>query len=64
MSLSWNQSMGNYRLPQRIGRLDELANNLWWSWHDQARLLFNSLDTSLWESTGQNPVKPVELERV
>jgi glycogen phosphorylase len=49
--------MGNYRLPQRIGRLDELANNLWWSWHDQARQLFLSLDAYLWTSTGQNPVK-------
>ena len=45
------------RVPQRINRLDELANNLWWSWHDQARAVFQALDYPLWQLTGHNPVK-------
>ena len=45
------------KIPQRIGRLDELANNLWWSWHDKARAVFEALDYPLWHSTGHNPVK-------
>jgi len=45
------------RLPERIGRLEELANNLWWSWHPQARNLFRSLDYPLWRMGGHNPVK-------
>ena len=45
------------RLPERIARLDELANNLWWSWHNNARDLFRSLDYSLWRMSGHNPVK-------
>ena len=49
-------------LPERIGRLDELANNLWWSWHDQARRLFRALDYPLWKLSGHNPVK--ELREV
>jgi starch phosphorylase len=44
-------------LPKRIYRLEELAGNLWWSWHDNARALFHSLDSRLWTLTGQNPVK-------
>ncbi len=44
-------------LPARIGRLDELANNLWWSWHPQARDLFRALDYTLWRLSGHNPVK-------
>ncbi len=44
-------------IPERIGRLEELANNLWWSWHLQARDLFRALDYSLWRSSGHNPVK-------
>jgi starch phosphorylase len=44
-------------LPERIYRLEELAGNLWWSWHDKPRQLFVSLDHPLWRSTGQNPVK-------
>jgi len=52
----------NQKIPERIGRLDELANNLWWSWHDQARKLFRALDYPLWRKSGHNPVK--ELREV
>ena len=45
------------KLPERIGRLDELAHNLWWSWHPQARELFRGLDYPLWRLNGHNPVK-------
>jgi starch phosphorylase len=45
------------KLPTRINRLEELANNLWWSWHPQARDLFRALDYPLWRSGGHNPVK-------
>jgi starch phosphorylase len=44
-------------LPDRIHRLDELANNLWWSWHEDARRLFRILDYPLWRLTVHNPVK-------
>lgn len=45
------------RLPKRIDRLDELAHNMWWSWHYQARDLFRTLDYTLWIISGHNPVK-------
>jgi len=51
-----NQALKS-RLPKRIGRLDELAHNLWWSWHQQARDLFRILDYPLWRTSGHNPVK-------
>ena len=44
-------------LPPRIGRLTELAYNLWWSWRPAARRLFASIDPTLWELTAHNPVK-------
>jgi len=44
-------------LPERINRLDELAHNLWWSWHVPARELFRKLDYRLWRLSGHNPVK-------
>ena len=46
-------------LPKRIHRLDELANNLWWSWHPQARELFRVLDYPMWRITDHNPVKQI-----
>jgi len=35
----------NAKLPRRLARLEELANNLWYSWDRQTRLLFSRLDT-------------------
>ena len=43
-------------LPPRLGRLNELAHNLWWSWRLDASELFQSLDRTLWELTQHNPV--------
>ncbi|MCS6924870.1 MAG: alpha-glucan family phosphorylase, partial [Candidatus Binatia bacterium] len=43
--------------PPRIHRLLELASNLWWSWHLEARELFATIDRTLWELTHNNPVK-------
>ncbi|RMG97166.1 MAG: alpha-glucan family phosphorylase [Chloroflexi bacterium] len=45
------------KLPPKIGRLGELAYNLWWSWTPEARALFRRLDAPLWRSTQHNPVK-------
>jgi glycogen phosphorylase len=44
-------------MPARISRLYELAYNLWWSWHPEARLLYSTLDPDLWEEVGHNPVR-------
>jgi len=46
-----------FKLPARIGRLGELAYNLWWSWRPEASWLFQNLDKALWELTQHNPVK-------
>jgi starch phosphorylase len=43
------------RLPERIRRLNDLASNLWFSWHRPTRQLFDTLDRSLWWRTGRNP---------
>ncbi len=44
-------------LPKRLDRLYELANNLWWSWDEDGRQVFRSLDYALWRIGGHNPVK-------
>jgi len=44
-------------MPARISRLYELAYNLWWSWHPEARALYSELDPALWERTGHGPVR-------
>ncbi|MDP2324866.1 MAG: alpha-glucan family phosphorylase, partial [Gammaproteobacteria bacterium] len=42
-------------LPERIARLNDLATNLWFSWHRPTRHLFDLLDRDLWWRTGRNP---------
>jgi starch phosphorylase len=47
----------NPKVPERIGRLQELAYNLWFSWNPQATQLFEKLNGKLWEEVYHNPVK-------
>ncbi len=42
-------------LPERLGRLQELADDLLYSWDRQVRGLFYRLDPALWEHCGHNP---------
>lgn len=45
----------NPKLPRKVARLEELANNLLYSWDRQTRLLFSRLDPHLWIEVGHNP---------
>ena len=45
------------KLTPRLGRLEELAYNFWWSWHRPSRDLFKQLDRTLWTTTRHNPVR-------
>ena len=49
-------------IPERLARLEELANDLLYSWDRQVRGLFYRLDAKLWESCGHSP--KVFLRRV
>ncbi len=49
--------MVHTKIPDRIGRLNELANSLWWSWHPVGRSVFRTLDYTLWRQSGHNPVQ-------
>jgi starch phosphorylase len=49
------------QLPDRINRLEELANDLWWSWTPAARNVFRRLDYPLWRFTAHNAVKMLQL---
>ena len=44
-------------LPERISGLEEIAENLWWSWHPAARMLFKKLDRGAWKESLHNPDK-------
>jgi starch phosphorylase len=44
-------------LPERLLGLGEIAENLWWSWHPAARMLFKMLNRQAWKESGHNPDK-------
>jgi len=44
------------RLPKALKPLQEIAGNLWWSWHKEAMDLFESLQPEEWESSQCNPL--------
>ena len=44
-------------LPASLGRLEELAYNLWWTWNTDAVELFERVDRNLWADLGHNPVR-------
>lgn len=43
------------KIPKELVRIEELANNLIYSWDRQVRGLFFRLDRELWDSTNHNP---------
>ncbi len=45
----------NPKLPPNLSRLEELANDLWYSWDRSTRSLFSRLDPNLWGAVGHNP---------
>ncbi len=47
-------------LPPAISRLRELASNLWWVWHKEAKHLFIDINPATWNAIGHNPVLAIE----
>src|SRR5512134_3665123 len=51
-------------IPERIAGLGEMAYNLWWSWHPEARMLYKTLSRPAWKVSIHNPVKMLnDLDR-
>ena len=43
------------KVPPPLERMEELANNLWYSWDRQTRALFVQLAKKLWRASGHSP---------
>lgn len=57
-------------LPERLAALDQLSNNLRWSWDKPTQDLFATIEPRLWERCGRDPVallgavKPARLDEL
>ena len=52
----WKEVNVKSTLPSDLKCLDELAHNMWWAWNYEARNMWKSLDSDLYEEVGHNPV--------
>lgn len=51
----WKEVNVKSTLPSELKCLDELAHNMWWAWNYEARNMWKSLDSDLYEEVGHNP---------
>lgn len=52
----WKEVNVKSTLPSELKCLDELAHNMWWAWNYEARNMWKSLDSDLYEEVDHNPV--------
>ncbi len=56
----WRMLTVKATLPEELKCLDEIAHNMWWVWHHEARDLFRELDADLYHEARHNPVMLLE----
>jgi len=57
----------NPEVPQRLKRLEEISNNLWYSWDRPTRSLFARLSAGLWRAVHHSPkafLKRIDQKRI
>lgn len=53
---TWTRMIVERALPKQLYKLETLTKNLWWSWNDSARQLFDCIDAQLWDEVERNPI--------
>lgn len=57
----WKRLLVQKNIPERLGALEELSQNLWWCWNYEAEELFESIDPTVWIESEKNPIVFLEL---
>ena len=57
---SWRPIIVKNNMPAELGKLEELARNMWWVWNYEARDLFRDLDPEIYHDVKHNPVMLLE----
>ncbi|QZE14255.1 alpha-glucan family phosphorylase [Halosquirtibacter laminarini] len=63
----WKKIVIESELFEELTPLKKIANNLWWTWNDDAQDLFESIDADLWYRCNKNPIvllQEVPLDRL
>lgn len=57
----WRDIVVKSNLPESLSKLDELAQNIWWSWNSDAKKLFREIYRPAWKEAESNPVQLLNL---
>ncbi|MCR5115078.1 MAG: alpha-glucan family phosphorylase [Bacteroidales bacterium] len=58
----WHRIAIKSHLPKSLEKLEQLSENLWWSWNYEARELFEEIaGPTLWQECGENPVHLIQI---
>lgn len=63
----WKRVLVESFFPEKLGGLETISKNLWWTWNYEAENLFRSIDPVLWEQVEHNPitlVRQIPLHRL
>lgn len=53
----WRDLQTHSILPKELHPLQEIVRNLWWTWNEEAKALFEVMDPVGWEEGDKNPVE-------
>ena len=51
----WTQLVVKSNLPGKLEKLEELIQNIWWTWSMEAQELFEEIDPLMWRASDYNP---------
>ncbi len=63
----WKDIFVQSDVPERMACLKDIASNMWWSWNNDAEMLFRRMDPTLWDSCGHNPrllIEKIDYKRL
>lgn len=63
----WQRVVVESTFSEKLGGLETISKNLWWTWNYEAENLFRSIDPDLWEQVEYNPItllRQVPLDRM
>ncbi len=52
----WRKLFVQFQLPEGLKKLENIINNIWWTWNYDAEKLFESINSKLWEEYNKNPI--------
>lgn len=55
-SPNWKEVQVLSVLPEELKPLKKIVRNLWWTWNEEAKALFEVMDPASWEDSNKNPV--------